>query len=74
MQPINVFIVDRVGIILSADLIVKPIGDSMKIFAYIFVFVAWAIPGNPHRWAKKLMAERKVTRSFEKSLRQTRRV
>lgn len=45
----------------------------MKFFiASILVFIAWAIPGKPHRWAKKLMAERKVTKSFEKSIRASR--
>lgn len=32
----------------------------MKLFARIFVAVAWCIPGRPHRWAVRLLAERKA--------------
>ena len=31
-----------------------------KIIALIMVNIAWCIPGPPHRWARRLKAERKA--------------
>lgn len=36
----------------------------MKLIAHIFVRLAWLIPGKPHKWAKKLFAERAAMRKF----------
>ena len=38
----------------------------MKYFAHMFVFIAWLIPGNSHRWARKIKAERKAMLKYER--------
>jgi hypothetical protein len=32
----------------------------VRVLSRIFVSIAWCIPGASHRWAKRLMAERKA--------------
>jgi hypothetical protein len=37
----------------------------MVVIAWIFVNVAWLIPGPPHRWARRLKAERAAARKYK---------
>jgi hypothetical protein len=38
----------------------------MKIVAWLFVKIAWWLPGRPHRWACRLQQERAAMLTAEK--------
>ena len=38
----------------------------MNILAHVFIFIAYLIPGRPHRWARRIKAERKEMLRREK--------
>jgi hypothetical protein len=36
----------------------------MRLIAAALVWTAWLIPGSPHRWARRLMAERRAAMRY----------
>jgi hypothetical protein len=41
----------------------------MKVFALCIVHLAWLVPGSPHHWARRLLAERRAMLAMMEALR-----